>query len=50
MLFNAQALAIPEGYGELSSNGERVTAKIQQGQNFDYDLFARLLKDAAEKL
>ena len=50
MLFNAQALTIPEGYGELSSNGERVTAKIQQGQDFDYDLFARLLKDAAAKL
>ncbi|QBD79102.1 DUF1801 domain-containing protein [Ktedonosporobacter rubrisoli] len=50
MLFNAQVLSIPQGYGELSPNGERVTAKIQQGTDFNYDLFAQLLRQAAGAL
>ncbi|GCE49962.1 hypothetical protein EI42_01701 [Thermosporothrix hazakensis] len=50
MLFHAQALSIPEGYGELSPNGERVTAKLQEGHQFDYDLFTKLLQEAAQTL
>ena len=31
-LFNASGLLIPQGYGELSGNGDRVTAKILAGK------------------
>lgn len=50
MLFNAQVLTIPEGYGELSPKGDRITARIYQGQNFDYDCFTNLLQQAAQAL
>lgn len=50
MIFNAQALTNPKEFGELSSSGDRVTAKIQQGKSFDYDLFARLLQESAQGL
>ncbi|GLV55408.1 hypothetical protein KDH_22520 [Dictyobacter sp. S3.2.2.5] len=49
-LFNASGLTIPQGYGEISSNGDRVTAKIQDGQDFDYALFTELLQQAARTL
>lgn len=50
MLFQAQALSDPKAFGDLSPNGERVTAKIQQGSDFDYKLFATLLQEAAQTL
>ena len=50
VLFNAQALMIPEGHGELSPNGDRLTTKIQQGDRFDYDLFSSQLQQAAQAL
>ncbi|GHO49311.1 DUF1801 domain-containing protein [Ktedonospora formicarum] len=48
MLFNAQALDNPKAFGTLSPNGDRVTAKIEESQDFNYELFATLLQQAAQ--
>lgn len=47
MLFRAEGLTNPKRFGALSPNGDRVTAKIEQGKDFDYALLASLLKESA---
>ena len=49
-IFNAQNLQTPEGLFESSENGDRKTIKIKQGQAVDYDMLARLVREAASSL
>ena len=49
-IFNAQSLEAPEGFFEPSDTTERQTIKIREGQTVDYDLLARLLKQAADTI
>lgn len=46
-IFNARQLKAPEGFFESGGNPERKTIKILDGQDFDYELLARLLQQAA---
>lgn len=49
-IFNAQSLQTPDGLFETSENGERKTIKIREGQAVDYDMLARLVREAAGSL
>ena len=49
-IFNAQSLETPDGLFESSEKGDRKTIKIKQGQVVDYDMLARLVREAASSL
>lgn len=49
-IFNAQSLKTPEGLFESSENGDRKTIKILDGQDVDYALLEKLIKQAARSL
>ncbi|MFN8418967.1 MAG: DUF1801 domain-containing protein [Anaerolineae bacterium] len=49
-IFNAAELKPPSGLFEESEVQERRTVKIRKDQQVDYDLLAKLLKQAAESL
>lgn len=49
-IFNAAELQPPDGLFESSENGGRITIKIKQDHDVDYDLLGDLLRQAAETL
>ena len=49
-IFNAQALATPDGLFESSENGDRKTIKIKEGQTVDYPMLQSLIAQAASTL
>ena len=49
-IFNAAALEAPEGFFEADGSPERQTIKIKNGQTVDYDLLAKLLKQASDTI
>ncbi len=49
-LFNAASLEAPKGLFEPGDNPDRKTIKICEGQNTDYTLLAKLLKQASASL
>ena len=46
-IFNAKAVEAPEGFFE-AGNPDRKTVKILKGQDVDYNLLGKLLKQAAQ--
>ena len=46
-IFNAKALEAPEGFFE-AGDPDRKTVKILKGQDVDYNLLGKLLKQAAQ--
>ena len=49
-IFNAAALAAPDGFFETDGAPERKTIKIKNGQEVDYELLAKLVKQAADTI
>lgn len=46
-IFNAQSLDAPDGLFETSENGERKTINIKETQDVNYEMLARLIRQAA---
>jgi hypothetical protein len=49
-IFNAQVLDTPEDLFEPGGSAERKTIKIREGQEVDYDLLAKFVKQAGDSL
>ena len=49
-IFNAAALEAPAGFFEAEGSPERKTIKIKNGQAVDYELLAKLLKQASDTI
>lgn len=47
-IFNATELVPPSDEFESSDTGERMTIKIRDGQNVDYDVLSSLIKQASD--
>jgi len=49
-IFNATTLQQPDDLFEASDNNDRITIKIKEGQDVDYDLLTSLLKQASDTI
>ena len=50
MIFNAEEIEPIKGVLRSMGNGERKTADIREGQEVDYDLLSKILKETSDKL
>lgn len=49
-IFNATDVEIPEDLFEASEKGDRITMKVSEGQDVDYEQIGDLLKQAADTI